>query len=182
MTKGFSACKAELAALLTDVKQQVEAAGALSGTKRANAFAAQARRLDLLVSHSEPQDPLDQAEVDALERLKDVASETAIAVNAAQVASAVAAIAARSAELATIGAELDQHSLDNVSAAKRLRLTPIRDAITQMTAVVGTAKMVAGELKQDNPDEAQIVTAVEDLASQLETLRKALGNAASGAG
>ena len=146
MTIGFSACKAELAALLADVKQQVAAAANLPALQRANAVKAQAARLQQFTAHSQPQDPLDEAEVDA------------------------------------IGAELSQHALDNLSDAKRLRLAPIHDTIAQLTEVVDTAKTLAGQLEQNNPDEAEIATAVGDLASQLETLREALGTAIDAGG
>jgi hypothetical protein len=182
MTIGFSACKAELAALLADVKQQVAAAANLPALQRANAVKAQAARLQQFTAHSQPQDPLDEAEVDAIGELNRLAIDAAVTIQTAQVAVAVARIAARSTELAAIGAELSQHALDNLSDAKRLRLAPIHDTIAQLTEVVDTAKTLAGQLEQNNPDEAEIATAVGDLAAQLETLREALGTAIDAGG
>jgi hypothetical protein len=182
MTIGFAACKAELAGLLAEVKQNVAAAAGLPAVQRANAVRGQARRLEQFTAHSQPQDPLDDVEVDAIGKLNALAIETAIAIQTAQVAVAVQRIAARSSELASIGTELDQHSLDNLSDAKRLRLTPIRDAVTQLTDVVDTAKVLAKELEQQNPDEAEIVAAVDELASRLETLRAALRSATDAGG
>lgn len=182
MTTGFSACKSELAALLADVQQNVAAAAGLPAVQRATAVNAEASRLLQFKSRSRAQNPLDPVEVEAIRKLDTLAVDVAVTIQTAQVAVAVARIAARDAELAAIGAELEEHSLDNLSEAKRLRLTPIRDAVAKMTDVVETAKVLAKELEQQNLDEAEIVTAVSDLASQLETLRTALGNAASSGG
>ena len=182
MTTGFSACKAELAALLADVQQNVAAAASLPAVQRATAVNAEASRLTQFKTRSRPQNPLDPVEVEAIRKLDALAVDVAVTIQTAQVAAAVARIAARNAELASIGAELEQHSLDNLSEAKRLRLTPIRDAVAKLTDAVDTAKVLAKELEQANPDEAEIVAAVADLATRLETLRKALGKAASAGG
>lgn len=182
MTTGFPACKAELAALMADVQAKVAAAQNLPAGQRGAAVAAQADRFVDFKANSRAQNPLDPVEVDAIKQLDALAIDTAFAIQAAQVDKAVAAIVERSASLASIGAALEQHSLDNLSEAKRLRLTPIRDAVAKMTDVVDTAKVLAKELQQQNPDEAEIVTAVGGLAAQLDTLRKALGDAANAGG
>jgi hypothetical protein len=180
MTTGFSACKTELAALMDDVRRKVADAENLPAGERAAAVNVQADRFVDFKASSRAQNPLDPIEVDAIRQLDALAIDTAVSIQAAQVGAAVERIAARSAVLAAIGAKLEQHSLDNLSDAKRLRLTPIRDTVARMTDVVDTAKVLAKELEQQNPDEADIATAVAGLASQLETLRQALGAATAG--
>ena len=172
---GFPACKARLDQMLSASAQEIAAAA--PGAGRDDAANRWADAFVDFANASRAQNPADQAEVDAIAKLDTLALKTSDDATAAAISGSVAAIVARAAELAAITLELNQAAANAQSEEKRLRLVPIRDALTSIGDTITSAKALARSLDAANPDEQAIISGIDDLVARFAALRTTLDNA-----
>lgn len=171
---GFDACSDRLSALLGQAQQ----ARAAKDLDQASAIADD---LTAFTNDSRPTDPNDNAEADAIAKLDALAEQTADELTAFALAGAVGDVVDRSGEIAAIGATLGKQGSANQDEARRVRLVPVQELVTALTATVAQAKAVAATLDTSAPDEAAIVSAIAATLDQLQTLEAAAQRAVGSA-
>lgn len=174
---GYPACKAELARLLAMISSRMAALSPDDEDGLTDAVIASGDQLAAFEASSVPESMSDTAEVAAIAKLDALARAAAIDLNLAGLTQIIDGIRQRAEELAALTNMLDQQTVANVSAEKKLRLVPIRNAIVSATATVESFKILKKSLNQADPDEAAILAGISALIGQFGELRRSMNNA-----
>jgi hypothetical protein len=175
---GPAAAQTVLDALLSSIELSLAAVqGAADETKTAAMDAAQ-KRLHDFVNSTHPRNFADQAEVDAVQQIDEIARTAFSNITVQQIDLGVAAIQQRNQQLQELTAQLNLQTASTASAAKSIALQPVKKAVDAMTALVNSVKALKTNLSAADPDQAKAATEIDKLVAQFDILRKAVsGNA-----
>jgi hypothetical protein len=174
---GYPACKAELERRLSAIKARLDALPAGNEDALTAAVVDGLGQLSDFEADSLPENMSDSAEVAAIAKLDDLSKRTRGALSLQGLSKIIAGIRARADELAALAETLDEQTAANLSAEKKLRLVPIRNAIVSATATVEAFKVLKKSLRQNNRDEAAILANLDMLIAQFGDLKQSLNNA-----
>lgn len=113
-------------------------------------------------------------ETDAVRELQTQARRLADEIRQAQMHEIVEVISAASRQIEQAGQAFGRQAASNVEAAKRGRLTPVKEALDSVAGAINQIKTLKKDLKADDPDEQKIATEAQALIEKFETLKKSI--------
>jgi hypothetical protein len=171
---GPAAARMVLDALLPSIESSLAAVQGAAPAVRIAATNAAQQRLSDFIDSTRPQNLADQAEVDAVQQIDDIALNAFSNLTANQIQASVAAIQQGSQQLQTLTAQLNLQTASTASAAKSVALLPVKKAVDAMTAMVNSVKALKTNLSAGDPDQAKAVAEIDKLVEQFDILRKAV--------
>ncbi|MBV9883326.1 MAG: hypothetical protein JO276_09985 [Sphingomonadaceae bacterium] len=171
---GPAAARSVLDALLASIEASLKAVQGGSQEARTTAMDAAQKRLSDFINSTRPQNLADQAEVDAVQQIDDVALNAFSNLTADQIEAGVAAIQQSNQQLVALTAQLNLQTASTSAAAKSIALQPVKKAVDAMTAMVNSVKALKDNLSAADPDQAKAAAEIEKLIQQFEIVRKAV--------
>jgi hypothetical protein len=171
---GPSAARAVLDAMLPSIESSLAAVQGADRAVRVAAMDAAQQRLSDFIDSTRPQNLGDQAEVDAVQQIDDVALNAFSKLTVDQVQLNVAAIKQGSEDLKVLTAQLNLQTTSTSGAAKSVALLPVKKAVDAMTALVNSVKALKTNLSGADPDQAKAAAEIDKLVAQFDIVRKAV--------
>lgn len=174
---GPAAAKTALNTLIAQISSSLAAAKTAGDAAYGAAIDAAQRDLEAFFKSTRPGDDTDNVEVAAVRAIDQIAFDLFMKLSVDQLEANADQLEEGAAKLETLGQALDAAANANVRSAASIALKPVKDAIDSMTAIVGSVKSLKANLSSADPDEAQVITEIEKLVAQFETLKAAVTTA-----
>lgn len=176
--KGHEAAEKALRTLLETIEEDLKTArdsGEDDTVQKAVDKAA--RQLVVFTQSTRAQNPLDQDEVNAIKRIDELASDTRRKIRAARISELIERIEDAADELSQLSKDVEREAEENLEAARRLRLLPIKEAIEELTVVVDSLKETKTALKAADDSEKTVSMRIERLLKAFTDLKKSVKDA-----
>jgi hypothetical protein len=167
---GFDACRTALESLVAAAKADL---GAKKDGDRAvyeTAVTSWERKFFEFRNAARP----GPGEEDAVRELQTRATRMAEEIRQAQMGEIIGRIDALSRQIEDVGKTFGEQAAGNVAAARRGRLTPLKDALDSVAGAINQLKTLKNDLKADDPDERKIATEAQALIEKFETLKESI--------
>lgn len=167
---GFEACARELRKLLSEVTDNINAAGKKGSDALHDAVLAETKRLVDFTNRTEPADILNGAEIANIRKIDQSADDARREIfgNSADVI--IGRIQDRISQLNQLEKAVRQEATANQQEAKKIRLVPLRNAVDAVTETIKAVKNAKEALSDDDPDEAAVKAKIESVLRAIAAL------------
>jgi hypothetical protein len=169
---GVEAAEVELRKLLEEGRQKIQQAGNEDRATAARRDLAQA--LVDFTNRTEPKDILDDEEFEAISRIDAHADETRREIRLAAIDKIVDRIEEQASKLNQLAKTLKHEAAKNETAAKSIRLQPIRDAITSVAATIDALNKAKTALLDSETDETEVAKKIDSLIRAFNGLKRSV--------
>ena len=170
---GFEACKNELERLLDEVERNIEATQAQGGQALHAAVMSETRKLVEFTGRTEPKDIFDNAEIESIEKIDELADEARRAIFGASADEIIRRIQDNASKLNQLGKAVKHEAAENTRRAKKLRFVPLRYVIDALTDTVEAVKAAKKELLDQDTEEAAVKAKINHVVRAIASLEKA---------
>jgi len=175
---GFDACTQELRRLLLEIEATIKTAEQAGRDELHQAVMLQTRKLVDFTNQTEPENVLDDNEIESINQIDKVADQARRDIFGDSANQIIARMQDRISQLNQLEKSVRQQTARNEEEARKIRLIPIRNAVDAVTETVVTIREAKEALSAENSEEAIVKNKIESVLRAITALEKAAQNLA----